>query len=178
MNGELAFEAALEERVALLAGVPESAVREICDHRLKLQPGARTLVRTMRASGATTLLVSGGFTLFTAYVAELAGFERHQGNRLELRDGRLTGRVLPPILGADAKLRSLEAAAAARGLGPAACLAVGDGANDRPMLEAAGLAVAFRPHPVLRAAADLSLDHASLEGALFLQGYAAAEFVR
>ena len=177
MNGELDFERALEARVALLAGVAESAIREICASRLALNPGARTLVQTMRANGAATLLVSGGFTAFTAYVAELAGFEQHQGNRLEIRDGTLTGRVLPPILGADAKLASLQAAAAERRLGPAACLAVGDGANDLPMLQAAGLAVAFRPHEVLRQAADLVLDHVGLEAALYLQGYAADAFV-
>ncbi len=175
MNGELDFEAALQARVALLAGVPETAIGEICASRLQLNPGARTLVRTMRANRCLTILVSGGFTAFTAYVAELAGFERHQGNRLEIEDGRLTGRVLPPILGAEAKLASLEAAAAERGLGLGDCLAVGDGANDRKMLEAAGLAVAFRPHAVLRRAADLTLDHAGLAGALYLQGYAAAD---
>jgi phosphoserine phosphatase len=177
MNGELDFEAALEARVALLDGVPETAIAEICQHRLKLNPGARTLVRTMRANGCLTLLVSGGFTAFTAYVAELAGFERHQGNRLEVEAGRLTGRVLPPVLGAEAKLASLGAAAVELGVGPAACLAVGDGANDRKMLEAAGLAVAFRPHAVLRPAAHLVLDHAGLDAALFLQGYTAAQFV-
>jgi len=177
MNGELDFGAALEARVALLAGVPETAIAEICAERLNLNPGARTLVRTMRAQGCLTLLVSGGFTAFTGYVAELAGFARHRGNRLEIAGGRLTGRVLPPILGADAKLASLRAAAAELGLGPEHCLAVGDGANDKPMLEAAGLAVAFRPHAVLRPAADLTLDHASLEGALYLQGYTAEQFV-
>lgn len=177
MNGELDFASALEARVALLEGVPESAIREICASRLALTPGARTLVRTMRANGATTLLVSGGFTMFTAYVAELAGFERHQGNRLEIKGNKLTGRVLPPILGAEAKLASLQRAAAERRLDPAACLAVGDGANDLPMLRAAGLAVAFRPHDVLRQAAHLALDHAGLEGALYLQGYAADTFV-
>lgn len=177
MNGELDFASALEARVALLEGVPEEAIREICASRLALNPGASTLVRTMRANGATTLLVSGGFTAFTSYVAELAGFERHQGNRLEIQDGRLTGRVLPPILGAEAKLASLRAAVAERGLGAGDCLAVGDGANDLPMLQAAGLAVAFRPHDVLRPAAQLTLDHAGLEGALYLQGYAASEFV-
>lgn len=177
MNGELDFAAALEARVALLEGVPETAIAEICTERLKLNPGARTLVRTMRAAGCLTLLVSGGFTLFTAYVAELAGFARHHGNRLEVVGGRLSGRVLPPILGAAAKLQALEAAAAELGLQPAACLAVGDGANDKSMLEAAGLAVAFRPHRILRDAADLSLDHAGLDAALYLQGYAAAELV-
>jgi phosphoserine phosphatase len=177
MNGELDFEAALEARVALLEGVPETAIAEICASRLALNPGARTLVRTMRAHGALTVLVSGGFTAFTAHVAELAGFERHQGNRLEVAGGRLTGRVLPPILGADAKGQSLRAAVAERGLGLEAGLAVGDGANDRKMLEIAGLAVAFRPHAVLRRAADLVLDHVGLEGALYLQGYAAHELV-
>jgi phosphoserine phosphatase len=176
MNGELDFASALEARVALLEGVAESAIREICASRLALNLGAETLVRTMRANGAATLLVSGGFTDFTSYVAQLAGFERHQGNRLEIRGGKLTGRVLPPILGADAKLASLRAITAELGLDPPDCLAVGDGANDLPMLEAAGLAVAFRPHAVLRSAADLALDHAGLEGALFLQGYAADEF--
>ncbi len=175
MNGELDFEAALEARVALLAGVPERAIREICEHRLELNPGARTLVRTMRAHGCLTLLVSGGFTAFTAYVAEFAGFARHQGNRLEIVDGKLTGRVLKPVLGADAKLASLRAAAAEFGITPADCLAVGDGANDKKMLEAAGLAVAFRPHAVLRPAAQLVLDHAGLDAALYLQGYTHAD---
>ena len=177
MNGELDFRAALEARVALLEGVPESAVAEICQSRLQLNPGARALVRTMRARGCLTLLVSGGFTAFTAYVAELAGFERHQGNRLEIADGRLTGRVLPPVLGAEAKLASLRAAAAELGIGAQECLAVGDGANDKKMLEAAGLAVAFRPHAVLRPAAHLVLDHAGLDGALYLQGFTAEELV-
>jgi phosphoserine phosphatase len=178
MNGELDFQAALEARVALLKGVPDTAVAEICATRLALSSGARTLVRTMRAHGATTLLVSGGFTLFTAYVAELTGFERHQGNRLEVANGILTGRVLAPVLGADAKRESLLAVAAEQGLGAEHCLAVGDGANDRKMLEAAGLGVAFRPHDVLRPAADLVLDHVGLEGALYLQGYAADELVK
>lgn len=177
MNGKLDFKAALETRVALLEGVPETAIREICEHRMSLNPGARVLVRTMRRAGALTCLVSGGFTVFTSYVAERAGFERHRGNRLELHDGRLTGRVLPPVLGAAAKLETLEALAAERGLKAEACLAVGDGANDGPMLEAAGLAVAFRPHAVLRPVADLVLDHAGLEAALYLQGYAAADLV-
>lgn len=175
MNGELDFAAALTERVALLDGVPESAIAEICAERLRLNPGARTLVSTMRAAGALTILVSGGFTLFTSFVARLAGFERHHGNRLEIRDGRLTGKVLPPILGAQAKLETLDAAAAGLGLDRAAALALGDGANDRPMLEAAGLAVAWRPHPVLAAAADLVIAHADLTAALYVQGYGAAE---
>ena len=177
MNGELDFQAALEARVALLAGVAESAIAEICASRLRLNPGARALVRTMRAKGCLTLLVSGGFTAFTAYVAELAGFERHQGNRLEVAGGRLTGRVLPPVLGAAAKLESLRQAAAEIGASPLDCLAVGDGANDKMMLEEAGLAVAFRPHAVLRPAADLVLDHAGLDAALYLQGYTAEEIV-
>jgi phosphoserine phosphatase len=177
MNGELDFEAALEARVALLEGVPETAIAEICAARLALTKGARALVRTMRAHGALTLLVSGGFTAFTSHVAGLAGFERHQGNRLEVVAGRLSGRVIPPVLGADAKRASLLAAAAERGLDAGACLAVGDGANDRPMLEAAGFAVAFRPHAVLRPAAQLVLDHVGLEGALYLQGYTADEIL-
>lgn len=175
MNGELDFQAALEARVALLAGLPETAIAEICASRLALNPGARALVRTMRRHGALTLLVSGGFTAFTAHVAELAGFARHQGNRLEVAAGRLTGRVLPPVLGAEAKRAALLAAAAERGGNPGDCLAVGDGANDRAMLEVAGLAVAFRPHPALRPAAHLALDHVGLEGALYLQGYTAVE---
>ena len=162
MNGELDFAARLTERVALLEGVEETAIAEICAARLRLNPGARQLVSTMRAAGALTILVSGGFTLFTAFVARLAGFERHHGNRLEIADGRLTGRVLAPILGAQAKLETLDEAAAELGLDREAVLALGDGANDRPMLEAAGLAVAYRPHPVLVAAADLVLAHADL----------------
>lgn len=175
MNGELDFKAALEARVALLEGVPKTAIREICEERLRLNPGARRLVRTMRRAGAMTCLVSGGFTAFTGHVAELAGFERHRGNRLEIEGGKLTGRVLAPVLGAAAKLETLRSLAAERGAGAEDCLAVGDGANDRPMLEAAGLAVAFRPHAVLRPVADLVLDHAGLEAALYLQGYAEAD---
>lgn len=173
MNGELDFQAALEARVALLEGVPETAIAEICASRLHLNPGAKSLVLTMRKAGALTILVSGGFTLFTGFVAKLTGFERHHGNRLEIKDGRLTGKVIPPVLGAAAKLETLKAAVAERGLGLDAALALGDGANDKPMLEAAGLAVAYRPHPVLAEAAHLVLRFGDLTGALYAQGYAA-----
>lgn len=176
MNGELDFAAALRERVALLAGLPVDAVAAVIAERLRLMPGARTLVQTMRAHGATTALVSGGFTAFTRHVQRLCGFDVEEANELEVRDGRLTGRLVGELRGAQAKLGTLERLRAGLGLTPAETLAAGDGANDLPMIKAAGLGVAFRAHPRVRAEAPVRVTHGDLTALLFLQGYRRREF--
>jgi phosphoserine phosphatase len=177
MDGELDFAAALRERVALLAGLPRRAIDEAIRDRLQLTPGARTLVRTMRAHGALTALVSGGFTAFTRHVRELCGFDRDEANELGIEGDRLTGRLVGQVRGAEAKLAALERLRAGMGVGPEETLAVGDGANDLPMLGAAGLGVAFRAHPRVRAMAPVRIDHGDLTALLFLQGYPRSEFV-
>ena len=154
MRGEIAFEPALRERVALLEGLPLAAVDEIIAARITLTPGGRTLVRTMRAHGAYTCLVSGGFTLFTGPIAKMIGFDEHRANRLVVADETLAGRVEEPILGREAKRAALDRAA--RPPRPCAVrtrMAVGDGANDLAMLGEAGLGVAFRAKPAVAAAA-------------------------
>lgn len=176
MRGELDFEGSLEARVALLEGLPEAALAEAFETRLALSPGAETMVRTMRASGAVTALVSGGFTYFSARVAEMVGFELNQANRLILSDGALTGRVETPILGRDAKREAMDRIFAERGLAPEDALAVGDGANDLAMIRRAGFGVAYRAKPVVAAEADARLDHSDLTALLYLQGYREAEF--
>lgn len=175
MNGEVPFRAAVKERVGLLAGLPAKALERTMAG-LELTPGARTLVVTMRAGGAITALVSGGFDYFTRRVAAQAGFDHYFGNRLEIVDGALTGGVLEPIVGKQAKLDTLESLAAERGMAPADALAVGDGANDLPMLMAAGTGIAFRAKPVVAAAVTHRLDHADLTGVLYAQGYRDDEF--
>lgn len=176
MRGELEFAPALRARVAALEGLPLEAVALCLAERVALNPGARTLVRTMAAHGAATLLVSGGFESFAGPVAERAGFAERHANRL-LDDGaRLTGRVGEPILGREAKLDLLQRRAGALGLDLADTLAVGDGANDLAMIEAAGLGVAYRAKPVVAARADACVDHADLTALLHFQGYAVHEF--
>jgi phosphoserine phosphatase len=170
MQGELDFEAALEARVALLAGLSESVLDDCYAARVRLNPGARVLVRTMAALGAGTALVSGGFDFFTARVAAEAGFARHQANRLDIEAGRLTGTVERPILGRAAKLAALTAIAAEAGITRDAVLAVGDGANDLDMVAAAGLGIAYRAKPALAMAADARIDHSDLTALLALQG--------
>ncbi len=177
MAGELDFEAALRERVSMLAGLREADLQACFDQRITLTPGAKTLVATMKAHGAHTLLVSGGFTFFTERVARLAGFDAHFANELIVEDGRLTGAVGHPILGRAAKRERLEEALSAHGLLPEDAVAIGDGANDLAMIEHAGLGIGFRPHKVLRRAADAVIDGDSLETALYLQGYAREAFV-
>jgi phosphoserine phosphatase len=176
MDGELDFAAALRERVALLAGLPRQAIEGVIRERLRLTPGARTLVGTMRAHGALTALVSGGFTAFTRHVRELCGFDREEANELEVEGDRLTGRLVGAVLGAEAKLAALERLRAGTGVGAEETLAVGDGANDLPMLGAAALGVAFRAHPRVRALAPVRVDHGDLTALLFLQGYRRSEF--
>jgi phosphoserine phosphatase len=175
MNGELDFRAALEARLELLAGMPVSALDEL-QRRLTYMPGARVLVATMRAHGARCILVSGGFRAFTRRVAAELGFDEEHANDLEAADGRLTGRPLGPVLGKEAKLERLRAAAADLGVGTDAAVAVGDGANDLPMLLEAGLGVAFRAKPAVAAAARVRIDHGDLTALLHLQGYREAEF--
>ena len=176
MRGELAFEGALRERVGMLTGLDVEALQRCYDQRVRLNPGAEILVRTMARHGARCALVSGGFTFFTRRVAEAAGFHLNRANTLIERDGALTGEVGDPILGKEAKLAALEAETAALGLTPADALAVGDGANDLAMIEAAGLGVAYRAKPIVAARADAKVDHTDLTTLLFFQGYKVQEF--
>jgi len=177
MAGEIDFEASLRLRVGLLEGVRLRDIDEICRERIHLVPGARTMVRTMQAHGAFCALVSGGFTEFSRYVRLLAGFDMDVANRLEVVDGRLTGVVLPPLHGPETKLETLLRLSHKFAAGPAEAVAVGDGANDLAMIRAAGLGVAFRPHAILRRAADAVIAHADLRAVLYFQGYRREEFV-
>jgi phosphoserine phosphatase len=176
MLGELDFEGALLERVALLKGLPEAALEEVWRERVRLNPGARVAVETMNARGAVTALVSGGFTYFADRVAGAAGFRFAQANRLLAENGVLTGAPGRPILGREAKLEALTRLSAEHGIPLAGTLAVGDGANDLAMVEAAGLGVAYRAKPALKAGADAALDHSDLTALLSLQGIPEAEF--
>lgn len=177
MQGELDFETALTERVALLKGLPVSTLQACFDERISLTPGARTLVQTMKAYGAKTLLVSGGFTFFTSRVAEAAGFSENYANVL-LDDGNeLTGRVQPPILGKQAKLDRLNEAAQNLGIGLSDAVTIGDGANDSAMIEAAGLGLGFNPHPILAEQAKAVISGLSLTTALYFQGIARERWV-
>jgi len=175
MNGELDFKAALRERVAMLRGLPLDALEKTWQ-RVRLTPGGRELVATMRAHGALTALISGGFSFFTGKVAAELGFHSFRSNTL-LDDGSvLTGQVVEPILDRDSKRAALTELAAQRGLKLSATLAVGDGANDLDMLRAAGLGVAFHAKPIVAQAAQARVDHADLRALLFAQGYKASEF--
>jgi len=178
MRGEIDFEPALRERVALLKGVPLGVVEEILQNRITLTPGGRKLVHTMRANGAYTALVSGGFTVFTGPISAAIGFDEHRSNVLLADHGILRGEVAEPILGKQAKLDALIELRARFKLAPEQTLAVGDGANDLAMLGEAGLGAAFRAKPAVAAAADARLDHADLTALLYAQGYAGSEIVR
>ena len=170
MRGELDFAAALRARVALLRGLDAATIDRCHVERVRLMPGATTLVRTMRARGAATLLVSGGFTVFADRVAAEIGFDRSISNRLGTVDGLLDGTVSEPILGAASKRAALIEAAAARNVPIGATLAVGDGANDAPMLAAAGLGIAYHGTPSAEAAADAAIRHNDLSALLYAQG--------
>jgi phosphoserine phosphatase len=176
MRGEIGFEAALADRVALLAGLDESAIDRCREERVRLTPGARALVRTMKREGAYTILVSGGFTRFADPVGAGIGFDRVAANRLEIAGGRLTGRVLPPVLGAQGKRLALLDAIAERRLRADETLAVGDGANDVPMLKEAGLGIAYHAKPAAAAAADAAIVHNDLTALLHAQGWARSEW--
>jgi phosphoserine phosphatase len=177
MRGEIAFEPALRERVALLAGLDAGVVETAIEERITLTPGGRTLVQTMRANGAYTALVSGGFTVFTSRVGEAIGFQENRANTLLIEDGKFAGRVVEPILGKAAKLATLKELTAAHDLAPEETLAIGDGANDLAMLEAAGLGVAYHAKAAVAAAAQARVDHGDLTALLYAQGYRADEFV-
>lgn len=176
MRGELDFKAALRERVGMLAGLDESALARAYGERVHLTPGARTLVRTMRKHGAYAALVSGGFTYFTSRVREAAEFDSDSANALVIEGGKLTGKVVEPILDSSAKLATLQRLAGERGLLPEETLAVGDGANDLPMLQASGLGVAYRAKPKVAAAAHARIEYGDLTALLYLQGYADEDF--
>jgi phosphoserine phosphatase len=175
MRGDLAFEAALEERVALLEGL-DAAILEDIYASVTLMPGAATLVATMRRHGAHCALVSGGFSFFSERIAARLLFDSQQANTLEIVDGKLAGSVRQPILGREAKLASLNRLTRALQLDASDTLAVGDGANDLSMLRAAGLGVAFRAKPIVAAAAAVRIEHGDLTALLYLQGYARQEF--
>lgn len=178
MNGEIAFEPALRERVALLKGLPVSVVDDVMAKRITLAAGGRELVRTMKAHGGHAALVSGGFTVFTARVAAMIGFDEHRSNVLHEIDGHLAGTVAEPILGKEAKVAALLDIARRLGRTPADVIAVGDGANDLDMLARAGAGVALHAKPVVAAAARHRIDHGDLTALLYLQGYRRDEFVR
>jgi len=176
MRGEIGFEGALRERVAMLRGLPITALEACYAERVRLNPGARTLVRTMALHGARCALVSGGFSFFTARVAAAAGFHSDRANRLIEADGVLTGQVGDPILGREAKLAALNEDAAALGIDLAQTVAIGDGANDLAMITAAGFGVAYRAKPLVAAEADARIDHTDLTSLLYFQGYSARQF--
>ncbi|MBV6632081.1 MAG: phosphoserine phosphatase SerB [Alphaproteobacteria bacterium] len=175
MAGELDFEAAVTERVGLLEGLAESAILEAVDE-MTINPGAKELVATMKANGAECYLVSGGFEHFTGAVAAQLGFDGHQGNRLEIADGKMTGRISGEIRNQEAKLVTLKEKALALGIDLAATMTVGDGANDVAMLQAAGAGVAYHAKPVAAAAARFRVQHTDLSSLLFIQGYKAVDF--
>ncbi len=176
MNGELDFRAALAERVGLLEG-KDASILERAAEGIKAIPGGATLARTMKANGALTAIVSGGFTFFTGRVRQALGFERDYANTLELDGAKLAGTVAEPVLGREAKLATLESLARELGVSPREAIAVGDGANDLAMLGAAGMGVAFRAKPVVAAQARLRVEYGDLTALLFLQGYSADAFV-
>ena len=177
MRGELAFEAALDARVALLAGLDEAVIDRCHAERVVLMGGARTLVHTMKANGARAVLVSGGFTVFADRVGAAIGFDRMLSNVLEIADGKLGGTVRRPIVGADAKRETLLEEIAALSLKPEETMAVGDGANDIPMIQTAGLGIAYHAKPKTAAAAGARVDHRDLHALLFVQGYARKDWV-
>jgi phosphoserine phosphatase len=176
MNGEIGFAGALNERVALLRGMPESVLGEAAT-RICLMPGARTLIPTLRRAGVTTALVSGGFTVFADRIAAELGFDRVIANRLDIADGQLAGTVRPPIVTGATKRETLVTLATEFGLLLSETMAVGDGANDLLMLGAAGLGIAFRAKPAVAAASRWRIDHADLTGLLYAQGYREAEII-
>jgi phosphoserine phosphatase len=177
MRGEIAFEPALRARVALLKGLAVGVVDEVLKQRITLTPGGRELVATMRAHGAYTCLISGGFTLFTNAIAAMVGFQENRANELKVLGGKLTGEVAEPILGRAAKLATLIELRESFDLDNLDTLAVGDGANDLGMIEAAGLGVAYHAKPAVAATAAARIDHGDLTALLYAQGYRREEFV-
>ena len=177
MNGELDFEAALTERVGLLKGLSESVIDKVLGDRITLMPGGRALVATMRAHKAHAVLVSGGFTAFTARIATCLGFDEHRANTLLFEEGRFTGEVAQPILGRQAKVDALADISRRLGISERDVIAVGDGANDLGMLGRAGTGVALHAKPSVAEKCDIRINHGDLTSLLYLQGYSRSEFV-
>ena len=186
MKGELIFGAAVKERVAMLSGLSAKVIDKILKG-IRLSKGAKTLVRTMATHGALTIMVSGGFKNFSDPVAKKVGFDQNYANRLEIIDGKLTGKVFNPILGPNAKKETLIAASSGYGASMLETLAIGDGANDIPMIKAAGLGIAYRGKPITRKASGnysnkqstgALIDYTNLTAALFFQGYMRKEFTK
>ena len=177
MNGDIAFEPALRERVGLLKGLPLAVIDKVLQQRIIAMPGGRILIATMKAHGAYTVLVSGGFTHFTGPVAAMIGFDEHRANVLIEEDGMLAGTVVEPVLGRQAKIDALQEISARLGLRLEETMAVGDGANDLGMLQLAGSGVALHAKPVVAAEADIRVDHGDLTALLYIQGYRQSDFV-
>lgn len=177
MQGNLDFEQTLKDRVALLAGMDEVALDRTYEERVRLTPGAVTLIKTMNAAGANTVLVSGGFTFFTSRIAALTSFQVNRANTLDIKDGKLTGKVIPPIIDSTTKRDSLIEFREKAGLSTSDVMAVGDGANDIPMIREAGLGIAYHGKAAVTEAADITLHHADLTALLYLQGYGDGDFV-
>ena len=178
MNGELPFKAALKERIALLKGLPHDALEEVFASRITLMPGSRRLLRTMNERGVTCILVSGGFTFFTSRVADLLGFEAHFANKLAFEDDKLTGEVVEPILGKEAKVETLEQCCQEKGIAIEDTLAVGDGANDVPMLLMAAMGVAYHAKPVVQQSARAAINYHDLSALLYIQGIPHSDWVQ
>jgi phosphoserine phosphatase len=178
MNGELDFDAALRERVGLLKGLPVSVIDQVIRDRITLMPGGPVLLATMKANGGYAALVSGGFTAFTGAIAARLGFDENRANTLLHEGGKLTGEVADPILGKQAKVDALVEITARLGIAEADVLAVGDGANDLGMLKRAGAGVALHAKPVVAAECDIRINHGDLTALLYIQGYAAEDFIR
>ncbi|WP_136441909.1 phosphoserine phosphatase SerB [Pacificoceanicola onchidii] len=178
MNGELDFEGALIERVALLKGLPENVIDTVVANRITLMPGGRELLATMKANGGHAALVSGGFTAFTTRVSALLGFDENRANTLLIEDDTLSGEVGRPILGREAKIDALEQITARIGISEADVIAVGDGANDLGMLGRAGLGVALHAKPTVQEQSDCRVNHGDLTALLYLQGYSKDAFVK
>ncbi|WP_417269061.1 phosphoserine phosphatase SerB [Celeribacter sp.] len=177
MNGELDFDGALTERVALLKDLPETVIQQVIHERITFMPGGRELLATMKANGAYAALVSGGFTAFTGYVAEALGFDENRANTLLIEDGKLIGKPGLPILGREAKVAALKEITARLDLSHDDVMAVGDGANDLGMLGLAGAGVALHAKPSVAAECDIRINHGDLTALLYIQGYAKDEFV-
>lgn len=177
MRGEIDFKGSLRERVALLKGLKVTDLETVFKERVSLTPGAITLIKTMNAKGANTILVSGGFTYFTNRVAELTGFKENRANILLHEDGELTGKVGEPIVDSDTKINTLREFQQKADIKDFETMAVGDGANDIPMLEGAGIGVGYHPFPAVAKTADVTIEHGDLTALLYLQGYSLCDFV-